>query len=334
MKILIATGIYPPDIGGPSYYAKSLAEALTETGHTVKVLPYRLEKRLPTGIRHLWYFLRGLVAFWGSDAVIALDTFSVGLPAVLLAKLYRKKLVVRIGGDFLWEAYVDRTRKKVLLSEFYKAKRSFSQKEKFIFKATQFLLKHATAVVFSTEWQRDIFLDGYALDKSKTFIVENFYPKKRDGSVAEKMNFLWAGRDIFLKNVPLLQEAFRSAQTVNQDITLDIVTGVNREELLNRIQHCYAVVLPSLSEVSPNFILEAMMFNKPFIVTKGTGFYSILKDVGVFVDPLNKKDVEDKILMLADKENYQRYNEKVQTFTKEHTYKDIANEFISIIRKI
>jgi len=28
MKILIATGIYPPDIGGPAKYAKSLAEEL------------------------------------------------------------------------------------------------------------------------------------------------------------------------------------------------------------------------------------------------------------------------------------------------------------------
>ena len=28
MKIVVATGIYPPEVGGPSYYAQGLAEAL------------------------------------------------------------------------------------------------------------------------------------------------------------------------------------------------------------------------------------------------------------------------------------------------------------------
>ncbi len=92
MKILICTGIYPPDIGGPAYYAKELNDEFLRQEHHAKVLAYKLEKRLPTGIRHLFYFFRILFVVLKIDLIISLDTFSVGLPAVLAAKIFRKKL--------------------------------------------------------------------------------------------------------------------------------------------------------------------------------------------------------------------------------------------------
>lgn len=51
-------------------------------------------------------------------------------------------------------------------------------------------------------------------------------------------------------------------------------------------------------------ILEAIRFNKPFITTRETGIYERLKDVGLFVDPENTKDITEKILFLADPDNY------------------------------
>jgi len=38
MRILITTGIFPPDIGGPATYVPLIAKALTERGHQVTVL--------------------------------------------------------------------------------------------------------------------------------------------------------------------------------------------------------------------------------------------------------------------------------------------------------
>ena len=85
MKILIATGIYPPDIGGPAQYAKKIETVWSNQGHTVKVLSFRFERKLPTVIRHLWYAFRLFFQMIGSDMVIALDTFSAGVPAVFVA---------------------------------------------------------------------------------------------------------------------------------------------------------------------------------------------------------------------------------------------------------
>jgi glycosyltransferase involved in cell wall biosynthesis len=38
MEILITTGIFPPDIGGPATYVPTIAKALAERGHQVTVL--------------------------------------------------------------------------------------------------------------------------------------------------------------------------------------------------------------------------------------------------------------------------------------------------------
>ena len=38
MKILIVTGIFPPDIGGPASYVPAIAEALKERGHSLQII--------------------------------------------------------------------------------------------------------------------------------------------------------------------------------------------------------------------------------------------------------------------------------------------------------
>ena len=39
-KILIATGIYPPDIGGPASIIAPLAESLRQRGFVIKIITY------------------------------------------------------------------------------------------------------------------------------------------------------------------------------------------------------------------------------------------------------------------------------------------------------
>ena len=104
MKIVIATGVFPPDIGGPAKYAEHLYEEFLKQGHGVSVLAFGNARRLPSGIRHLAYFFKLARLAKGADLVLALDTFSVGFPAFLAAKLFGVKVMVRVGGDFLWES--------------------------------------------------------------------------------------------------------------------------------------------------------------------------------------------------------------------------------------
>ncbi len=289
---------------------------------------------MPHGIRHIFYFLRVVLSLRGVDTVLALDTFSVGLPATAAALLFRKKIIIRAGGDFLWESYVERTKEKVLLSNFYTTKRPYSFKETFIFHATKWLLENCSMVVCSTAWQRDIFVRAYNIEKEKTRIVENYYPEKKESTDPAQKNFLWAGRRIHLKNIETLERVATQVRKKNASLEIEISEIVSREALLKKIHTCYAVILPSLSEVSPNFILEAIMFGKPFIVTRDCGLHDKLQDIGVFIEPLDEQDIAQKILFLADEENYRAYREKIASFSFTHSYKDIARECIEIFETL
>lgn len=334
-KILIASGIYPPDLGGPAQYAKNLTEHLLSQNHQVKVLSYKLEKKLPTVIRHILYFFRVISRLNSADFIIALDTFSAGLPAVLAAKIFSKKIIIRTGGDFLWESYVERSGQSVTLKRFYEKMPVLNFKEKLILALSRLAMRQASAVVFSTAWQREIFMKYYGLNPAQTAIVENYYSgKARGGAEPEAKNFVWLGRMIKLKNVDLLKSVFAQAREKNKSLTLETYSGLEHAAAMKILSACYALILPSLSEVSPNLILEAISFNKPFICTRETGFYEKLKDYGLFVDPLDKTDITNKILFLADDYNYRQSKSKIANFNFSHSWEEIGKEFINLYKNL
>lgn len=330
MRILICTGVYPPDVGGPAIYAKNLADEFLKSGHKIKVIFYKSEKKLPAGLRHLFYFFRIFISVLISDAVFALDTFSVGLPAVLAGKILGKKTVLRVAGDFLWENYVESSGKLITLEDFYKNMPTLPLKHKIIFKLSKFILRNSFANVFNTAWQKNIFEKYYRSNKDKNFVVENFYPEKQKGNEPIGKNFIFAGRDIKLKNIRMLNSAFNLAQNINPEINLEILLDISRAELMEKIRNCYAVIMPSIMDISPNFILEAISFNKPFIMTKETGLREKLENIGIFVDPFNQEDIKNKILFLADESNYQACKSKIEDFNFTHSWEQIANEFLDI----
>jgi len=337
LRILIATGIYPPDLGGPAMYAKSIENEFRKMGNTVSVVYFKLEKKLPTGLRHLLYFFRILKPVWQSDFVIALDTFSVAIPAVLCVKLFRKKIIIRTGGDFLWESYVERTGDLVLLSRFYDTRMSsFNLKDRIVFRLIKFVLKSVDALVFSTVWQRDIFTPAYGLDSKKNFIIENFYGERvavEDQKTDGKKIFIATTRPIKFKNIENLKKGFELASRFDKNIVLDI-EPVKHGDFLKKITNSYAVILVSIGDISPNMILDAISVGTPFILTRENGIFERVKDIGIFVDPLSPNDIRDKILYLLRPEVYSEFKTKVKNFNFRHSWSNICFEFLSVYKKI
>lgn len=123
MKILIATGIFPPDIGGPATYAAQFAAACPKYGHTAMVVAYRdpkarlrafsypvvfVSRAYPSFVRHAVFFFACLRAGYSADILFAQGTVSAGFPAACAAFLLRKRLIVRVAGDFAWEYAMNR----------------------------------------------------------------------------------------------------------------------------------------------------------------------------------------------------------------------------------
>ncbi len=334
MKIVLATPLYPPDIGGPAKYAHALRQEFIKQGASVRVVAYSsLERLLPLGVRHVVYALRLLPRVLRADAVLALDTWSVGLPALVVAKICRTKLLVRIGGDFLWESYVERTKQLIKLSQFYSAPRWLSFKERLIQRGTHLLLRHTDALLFTTHWQRDLWQRAYRFPQERAHIVENLYPPVQTVSLATHKVFVAAGRDIVLKNMPLLHAAFAEVKKTHSDIELDTRT-LSAAEHAERIAQCYAVIVPSVSEVNPNSAIEALAAGKPFICTADSGIVERLGSVGIFIDTQNKEALVAAITELLDAGRYTRAQETLRQFSYTHSWADMAQEILAIAKKI
>lgn len=117
-KILIATGIYPPDIGGPATIVPPLFNELKNRGFDCKILTYSdvtlvseeknyltrvLRSKSLSRLIYFWHMIR--LSIW-ADLVYVTDVYSVGYFAYLTKKFLRKKYIVRFAGDAAWETAV------------------------------------------------------------------------------------------------------------------------------------------------------------------------------------------------------------------------------------
>jgi glycosyltransferase involved in cell wall biosynthesis len=111
VKVVVVSGIWPPDVGGPASHAPELADFLHARGHEVKVVttadappaprPYPVDwlpRRYPAGVRH--FFTAGLVhrAARGADVV-----YSTGMLGRSALGSRGTPLVVRLAGDPAYE---------------------------------------------------------------------------------------------------------------------------------------------------------------------------------------------------------------------------------------
>lgn len=139
-KILITTGIFPPDIGGPASYGQTLARYLAGDKAVILITyssvlkpaddkkePFktiRVWRRWPKPLRQLVYLWR---VFWlvrRHDRILVLNPVSAGPAVVWAAKIFKKKFVVRVSGDKAWETAVNSGRTSLLIDDFQKIKKT------------------------------------------------------------------------------------------------------------------------------------------------------------------------------------------------------------------
>lgn len=333
MRILIATPFKDMNRGEAlGIYAEGLEGALRRAGHSVNTVSRsHLEEMLPIGIRHIFYIVRALPRVARSDAILALDAWSTGFPALLAARVLGKPFAIRIGGDFLWESHSERTREPILLSEFYSTPRQFSFKERMIHRGLRYLTRHADALLFTTRFQRDIWQRAYGFALLRSHIVENYYPEPERGGTPKKKVFVSAGRKMFLKNTNGLERAFARLAS-HMDVSLDTRT-VAYEEHLRRLRDAYAVVIPTFSEVCSNTAIEAVSRGKPFIMSRDTGTSERLASCGLFVDMRDENAFFSALEDILNPATYERLSRSIAAFSHTHSWDDMAKEITDILSK-
>jgi glycosyltransferase involved in cell wall biosynthesis len=328
MRIVIATGIYPPDIGGPALYAKGVREALERSGHKVRIVTFGNVRSWPSGLRHVAYACKLFAAAWRADVMLAFDSYSTGVPAVFVATILRLPVVVRVGGDFVWEHYIERTEALVPLPHFYASKPKLSILERVAFFLVRWMLAR-TELAFNTQWLLDIWQPVYGFSRERAQVIGNVLPERREPEESDKTILLY-GRSIALKNVQTFRRAYARARKRGLPLALE-QRIVPHGQFLERIRRAHAVAIPSVSDVAPNTLLEALSCGKPFLLTKYSGYAEEYKKYGVIMDPLDEESIAQGLEQLADEKHYKKLCANIRHLDAARTYDDVAREMLELV---
>ena len=131
MKILLATPIYPPEIGGPATYTKELCERLSPK-HEITVVAYTDTKdafpntRLISITKHQPLLKRLIKYTWAIwkigkkfDVIYVQNAMAAGLPVAIVARLLKVPFVLKFVGDEAWERATQNKLTKKYLEEFF-----------------------------------------------------------------------------------------------------------------------------------------------------------------------------------------------------------------------
>jgi glycosyltransferase involved in cell wall biosynthesis len=371
LKILIATGIYPPDIGGPATYAVYLKTELEKSGCEIKIIAFGqkdyadfqenifyISRGNNILVRYFKFFIRTFrLADW-ADVIYTLDLISAGLPAVLAAAVKRKKIIFRTGGDFLWEKAYQNGWTNSSLAKYYSEKKNFSERLLMFF--CRRLLNRINLVVFSTEFQKKLYQDYYKLPEAKIKLIPNASPRTAAAVLGAQPgnSVISAGRLIKLKNLSRLICAFAKIKNNNLKLIIfgqgperenlmalikrlslecrvEINDRVGQEKLISLIGGCRFFILPSITEISPNLALECLSLKKPIILTKETGLPAELVNGLITVDPMSEDDIKNKIEYLMDDEHLLAYQNSLGRLAIEpREWEQLAAEHLNIFKDL
>lgn len=288
-NILIAAGIYPPEIGGPATYTKLLEEHLPEKGFKLDVLPFRVVRFLPSVIRHIAYTWKLFRMARKTDVVFVQDTVSTGLPALIAAKLARKPLIIRVPGDYAWEQGRQRFGVEDPLDDFQD--KTYGWKVELLRRIQRLVVCSADKVIVPSEYFRrivsmwgvapdhlQVIYNGIELDiKAKQ--PENIPP----GHIMVTIGRLvpWKGFDalitmmchipdwhlVIIGDGPQRQNLEKRTQENNVMERVTFTGNIPRGEMFGWLQAADVFVLNSSFESFSFQTVEAMLAEVPVIVT-------------------------------------------------------------------
>ena len=217
MKLLIATPLFPPDVGGPATDSHMLAAELPKQGIEVVVCSFGKVRHLPSGIRHVAYLFDVLKAAHGIDGIIAMDTFSACIPARIASQLLGKPLIVRVPGDYAWEQSVQRYGARETLEEFQHKQYGF--RVELLRSLQRFAVGTAARIVVPSDYFKKIVLAWHVNpDRVKRIYLgldvnfENIeMPEKPKGKIVLSLGRFvpWKGFAMLVELLPTLPDEWK-----------------------------------------------------------------------------------------------------------------------------
>lgn len=330
MKILIATGIYPPDIGGPATYSKLLKDELPKRGYGVEILSFGEVRGLPRIIRHIVYFFKILRRASGCHIIFAQDTVSVGLPAMIASKILRKKFLIRVAGDYAWEQAVQMFGVKEEIDEFQSKKYGF--RVELLRSIQKFVVKNADKAIAPSHYFKKIVSDWVGGKERVEAIYNgidlNFNPiifRNADNYKLKKIISAgrlvpWKGFATLIKIMeklpdwkltiagdgPIKNELKDLISSLGLEDRVKLTGIIPREELLVELKDSDLFILNTSFESFSFQTVEAMHLGVPVIITNIGNLREIAENgkEGILVDPNDEGQILSAIKKIDEDSNF------------------------------
>ena len=324
MKVLVVSGIWPPDVGGPATHAPEVAEWLLARGHEVEVVttvdalpeprPYPLRavrRSHPIGVRH--YRVAALVHHRARENDVVYTTGMFGRSA-LGAAVARKPYVVKLTADPAFERARRRGEVGGTVDEFQRGGGGV-RGATYRF-ARDVELRHAAHVLCPSEWLRELAV-RWGVQPSRVSVLPNPAPALPELPPREELKrtfglngatLAFAGRLTVQKSLDVALEAIAR----NEDVRLVIAgegderpalerraaeLGVGdrvrflgaqpRERVVELFHAADASILSSSWENFPHTVVEALAAGTPVLATATGGVAEVVHDGvnGLLVPP-------------------------------------------------
>jgi glycosyltransferase involved in cell wall biosynthesis len=324
VKVVVVTGIWPPDVGGPASHAPALAAHLVERGHRVEVVTtaagqpaprpwpvHWISRSLPAGVRHA--AVAGAVgrAARGADAVYATSMIRRAAAGSLAA---RRPLVVKLVADEAFERARRAGRFDGTLDAFQREPGDL--RVRWLRRTRTAALRRARHVFCPSAYLREIAL-AWGLEPARVSVLPNPAPevpelpppaelRRELGLDSPLVGF--AGRLTAQKSLELALRAVaavpgvtlavlgdgperqvleRRAGELGLDGRVRFLGRGDRDDVLRLFRACDAALLSSSWENFPHTVVEALAVGTPVLATAVGGVPEIVRDGenGLLVPP-------------------------------------------------
>ncbi len=360
MRILFCTGIFPPESGGPATYTEKMATELMRRGHGVRVVTYSDAKEtntylfpvhrvIRTGSKPLNYLKYLFTVLWwgrGADVLYLQDLVSAGYPAYLANKVLRKKMAVRVPGDYSWE----QAHNKGLTDDLPEAFQHHTSYPGTIGKMRNIQIKVARGadkVVLPAATLRPI-LTGWGVDSRRIVVIYTGMETPSGTPTREearkqlglsKSDFLAVsiGRDIPLKGFDVLRSAVMELNKNVEKVKLSIYSTAPRQEVLTALSAADVFVLNTAFENFSITVLEALAIGTPVVTTSIGGNTEVIEheETGLFVEFNNNQQIQDALERLLNEPRLRKkLSEQGKVKAREFTVERMVGETENTLQEL
>lgn len=313
MKVLIVSGIWPPDVGGPASHAPEVAGWLRERGHQVEVVVtadaepaqdeypvHWVARSLPPGVRHL-AALRGIIKNARQADVI----YSTGMfgRSSLGAFLARTPVVLKLTAD---PAFERARRRGFVTGEVGDFQQGGGGHRAAVLRAARNrAVGRAAHLVCPSGFMRDLVI-SWGIPPEGVTLLPNPAPRVSDAGTFEvgaRPVLAFAGRLTAQKDLGRALDAIRELTDARLLIAgdgperarleasagdrVEFLGPLPRAQVLGLLRAADASILTSAWENFPHGVVESLAVGTPVIATRTGGVAEVVHDGvnGLLVEP-------------------------------------------------